>query len=182
MKQLLAISLLIIHLFNLSGYAFVFQYLQHRSDAQLAQQIEKGSYNRSTLTILKVPMQLPYGNDWAEFERVDGAIEIDGVHYTYVERKISRDTVYLACLPNEGRAKLSKAKTDFAQAVNTIPESKQKQNELSKKGLFGLEYSDPSYYYQFATAATAAISQSSFLLFHAAPIYLPAPFSPPDLA
>ncbi len=128
MKKLTAILLVIIFAFNLFGYRFVVDYLQHRADVQLEARLDKNLYDESQLLELKVPIHLPYQTSWSSFERYDGEIELNGTLYKYVERKVSNDTLYLKCLPNTKKMHLENAKDDFFKNTNDLA-----QNTSSKK-------------------------------------------------
>lgn len=175
--------MLSIHLFNFIGYSVVFRYLMARSDSRINQQIDIGEYDRAALLILKVPMHLPYFTDWKDFERAEGEIEIEGTHYTYVEKKFSNDTLYLACLPNSDKTSLSQAKHSFASEQNATPAGNKKNNEAGiKKGLIGSEYYNASSLTSFANT-TLCIADSYFGYSSSlTSAFLAAPFTPPDMA
>ena len=86
MKKLAAILLVALLFFNWYGYRLITDYMQQRSDAQLEARLDQNDYDESQLIELRVPLNLPYHNDWTEFERYDGEVEIEGVHYKYVKR------------------------------------------------------------------------------------------------
>ena len=82
----------------LFGYRFVADYMQQRSDKQLEAHLDKNNYKESELIELKVPIHLPYQTTWAEFERYDGEVELNGILYKYVKRKVVNDTLVLLCI------------------------------------------------------------------------------------
>ena len=138
MRKIAAILLLVILLFNWVGYRFLSSYLQHRSDRQLEAKLDKNEYNEKDLIEIKVPLHLPYQLNWREFERFDGEIDIEGVHYKYVKRKVYNDSLVLLCVPNTSKQNLEKAKDDYFKVVNDIDPSSQKksdQQNLSFKNL-----------------------------------------------
>ena len=109
-----------IHVFNMGGYRLVFDQMEKKSSFQLVQQLDKEEYDDSQLIEMKVPLPMPYLTNWAEFERYNGEIEISGVHYNYVKRKVQNDTLILLCIPNQGKMKLNSAKEQFFSLVNDI--------------------------------------------------------------
>ncbi len=139
MKKLAAILLLSVHLFNLAGYSLLFQYLINHSDAQLVKQLDSNRYNDKDLVVVKVPLNMPYISDSKDFERVNGQIEMNGVHYNYVKRKVSGDTLYVLCVPNVCKTKLYNAKAFFSKEANDIPTNK-KSAETIKKASAASEY------------------------------------------
>ncbi len=138
MKKLLAITLLIVHLFNLSGYSFLFGYLSEQSTAQLSSRIDRQDYSDSDLVEIKVPLNLPYQSATSDYERFDGEIDLEGQHHHYVKRKVSQDTLYLLCIPNTEKDKLQVAKAEFSKKVNDFEGNG--KNETVKKANFALEY------------------------------------------
>lgn len=82
---------------------------------------------------------MPYISGSGEFERVDGQLEYNGVHYNYVKRKVSRDTLYILCLSNESKTKLCDAKAAYGKEANDLPANK-KGPESVKKISIGAEY------------------------------------------
>jgi hypothetical protein len=120
LKPITAILLLVIHVFNMGGYRIVFTQLEKKASDQLVQQLDKEEYDDSQLIEMKVPLPMPYQTNWADFERYNGEIEISGVHYNYVKRKVQNDTLILLCIPNQGKMKLNSAKEQFFSLVNDI--------------------------------------------------------------
>lgn len=131
--------MLSIHLFNLAGYSLLFQYFISKADLQLVKQLDEKRYNNNDLLEVKVPLNMPYINDTKDFERVDGQLEYKGVHYNYVKRKVTGDTLYMLCLPNVSKTKLYAAKNNYSKEVNDIPTNK-KNTEALKKAGFATEY------------------------------------------
>lgn len=103
-------------------------------------QIDQSNFNENDLVELKVPVNLPYYNSNKNYERVDGEIEFGGIHYNYVKRKISNDTVYLMCLPNHEKTQLYKDKNSYASQANELPNSEKDNNSSVKKKGFSNEY------------------------------------------
>jgi hypothetical protein len=138
LRKIAAILLLVILLFNWVGYRLFSDFLQYRSDVQLEARLDKNDYNEDELVQIKIPLNLPYQLNWKSFERFDGDIDVDGIHYKYVKRKIYNDSLILLCLPNENKQKIEKAKDDYFKIVNDIAPSSQKKsdnNNLSFKNI-----------------------------------------------
>ena len=120
LKQLLTILLLAIHLFNFGGYRLVFDQLEKHSGKTMVQRIDADAYHDQDLVEVRVPINLPYQTSWKEFERYDGEIYMNGVHYNYVKRKIQNDTLILLCLPNTEKTRLMNARETFFSLVNDL--------------------------------------------------------------
>ena len=122
MKKIAAILLILILLFNIVGYKLVFAYLEENATARLEQKIDAGQYDESQLIEIRIPLDLPYYSD-SKYEFCYGETEFNGEHYRYVKRKVSGNTLYLLCLPHREKDNIVAAKTDFAKAVNDIPQN-----------------------------------------------------------
>ena len=120
MKKLAAILLLSVLLFNFFGYRILSDYFQKQNDVALEQRLNNSEYDESQLIEIKVPLDLPYQTNRKEFERFDGEIEVDGIHYKYVKRAVVNDSLVLLCLPNEGKMRLQSARDEFFKLVNDI--------------------------------------------------------------
>ena len=133
MKKFAAILLLGVHLFYLGGYAIVFQYFIHQSDVQIVKQMYDNKFNSAKLIELKVPVNMPTIQDWTEYEHVEGQIQLNNGYYNYFRLKMTRDTMYLICLPNDVKTKLVKANVIMAKNMNDVPMSKKGAVPSSKK-------------------------------------------------
>ena len=126
LKRLAAILLLGILFFNWYGYQLLSAYWQNSSDRRLEASLDKDNFDDSQLISLKIPLTtLSYYNASTRFERVDGQIDIHGVHYKYVKRRIYQDSLELLCIPNMAAMKLQTAKNDFFRQVNDLQQQSQ---------------------------------------------------------
>ena len=128
MKRLAAILFIGVFMFNWLGYRLLTDYLQHRSDTRLEAKLDRNDYDASRLIEMKVPLNIPYQTSSSDFERIDGEIEIDGIHYKYVKRKIENGQLVLLCLPNDTKTKLESAKDDYFKLVNDLQHPSQNKN------------------------------------------------------
>ena len=128
MKKLAAIFLCIIFSFNWFGYRFMYDYVQHKNNRGLEKLFDNDLYDESQLVELKVALNLPYQTNRPVYERVDGEIEVEGILYKYVKRKVANDTLYVMCLPNIQKMHLERSKIDFFKMANDL----QKDNLPSK--------------------------------------------------
>lgn len=125
--------LLGVHLFYLGGYMLVFQYFIHQSDIQIVKEIYDNKVDSQKLLELKVPVNMPTIQDWTEYEHIEGQIQLNNAYYNYVRLKMTRDTMYLICLPNDVKTNLMKANVIMAKNVNDVPLSKKGANIPSTK-------------------------------------------------
>ncbi len=120
MNRPVAILLLALHVFNLGGYQLVFNKASKEASARFISSLDKREYSDDQLIEVKVPVNLPYQSNWSDFERYNGEIEISGVHYNYVKRKMFNDTLILMCIPNAEQMKIASAKDAFFSLVNNL--------------------------------------------------------------
>lgn len=138
MKQAASILLLTLLAFNWVGYRLLSGIIEHRSDLALESKIDNSEYDESTLIELRVPLNAPYlSENSTDFERYYGEIEIDGIHYEYVKRKIFNGELVLLCLPNENKTKIQNSRAEFFKLVNDLNQSSKnkKNNTASTKSL-----------------------------------------------
>lgn len=136
LKQTAAILLLVLLFFNWYGYRLLSDYLQSQSDSRMEAKLDQDDYDPSQLFELRVPLNLPYHNDWKDFERFNGSIEINGVHYKYVKRKIEKGEMVLLCLPNNERQLLQSARDQFFKLVNDLQQPGSPKKSDSNTSVF----------------------------------------------
>jgi len=94
--------------------------MQLHVNVKLEAQLNKNDFDESQLVEIKVPLDLPYQTEWKEFERFDGEMEINGILYKYVKRKVVDGHLVLLCLPNEKKIQLQTARDNFFKLVNDL--------------------------------------------------------------
>ena len=129
MKRLAAILLVGVLFFNWYGYQLLSNYWQDRAERRLEASLDQNNYDESALISFKIPLtSLSYYTSTPGYQRVNGQIDIKGVHYQYVKRRIYGDTLEVLCLPNLTAMKLRTATSDFFRQVNDL----QQQNQGKK--------------------------------------------------
>ena len=182
MRHFIAILLILIHAFNTGGYRILFEQMEKAASVRLVQQLDEEQYQDDQLIELKVPLPMPYQTNWAEFERYDGEIEVAGIHYNYVKRKVWNDTLILLCIPNQGKMKLNSAKEQFFSLVNDISSENRQSPAPSKSSAektITSEYTDHPIGIAFSCPE---IEGSEFMLTHSMipqGAFLKGPFQPP---
>jgi hypothetical protein len=115
--------------FNWCGYRILAFYLEQKAGATLQAQFDKDEYDHSALISVKIPSpNLPYYHSSKEFYDMEGEIEMGGVFYKFVKRRLYNDTLEFLCLPNKEAMNLNIAKNDFYKRVNDL-----QQNNPEKK-------------------------------------------------
>lgn len=132
MKKATALFLIVLFSFNFFGYRLLVDYLQHRASKELELALDHNLYDDAQLVELKVPVNVPYQTDWSLYQRFDGEIEIGGIPYKFVKRKLSGDTLYLMCIPNTKKIHLQKARNNYFALSNDLLQGKSKNSTRSK--------------------------------------------------
>ncbi|QEC68843.1 hypothetical protein FRZ67_16580 [Panacibacter ginsenosidivorans] len=184
MKKIFAILLVAVYLLNLAGYSLLFDYFINCADELMVEELDNGNYNEAALIEIKVPMDLPYGPQQMEYERFDGEIELNGIHYNYVKRKVYNDTLYLFCVPNLSKTQLNNARTAYAGSSSDVtnPASEKKQSEpFAKKITSENECNKPDNEYLIFTAV-ASLQKYQLFSPHLSTCFLDSPEQPPDIS
>lgn len=183
-KQLAAILLIGILFFNWYGYQLLTAYWQQKAENTLVARLDRHDYDDDQLVSIKVPLTtLDYYNSSTSFERVDGQVDINGVHYNYVKRRIFKDSLELLCIPNATATNLQKAKNEFFRQVNDLQQQNQgkKSNNAPTKD-FSKDYTPTAMDITVPAAITNNLSSVTGM--HAAAqlptSYTPTAERPPD--
>jgi hypothetical protein len=92
---------------------------------------------------MRVSLNLPYQNDQAVFERVNGEIEIDGTHYNYVKRRIENGQLVVMCIPNQRKTKIENSRDDYFKLINDLQQNgNAKKTEKSSSTAFKALFSE----------------------------------------
>jgi hypothetical protein len=110
-------------LFNFVGYKFVANYFEFKATNELQESLYNKKYAESDLVSLKFPFVLPYTSNSTEFESIEGNIDINGINYQYVKKRIYKDTLELLCIPNFAKNTIKNAKNNFSNQLNDFASS-----------------------------------------------------------
>ncbi|HLY71955.1 MAG TPA: hypothetical protein VKR53_19610 [Puia sp.] len=184
MKQVASILLLSILFFNWIGYRFFASYMEDKANARLESRLDNDNYDESQLISIKVPANhLAYYNNSKQFERVDGAVEINGIQYQYVKKRLYNDSFEYLCIPNNDVTKLRTARDDFFKLVNDLqqqgPGKKSAPDTNTSKNFLADYYLD-DISYDFCTGSTGAAEKSVFNPTYLAHCCIPVAEQPPD--
>lgn len=185
-KRIAAILLLGIFSFNIFGYRLVANYFEQKSNAQMEVALDENQYRDDQLISIKQPTNLPYYNNEKTFQRINGEIEIAGVHYKYVKVRIYNDSLELMCIPNAGKMSIEAAKADFSRLAadfqqSTSAEKKSQSDSKNLQKTLG-EYEEM---YMAANSALTTSPYPSFISFSSPfvkDLFLKTPEHPPDVA
>lgn len=116
MRKLIAIFFTLVLLFCTGGYHLVIGLLQQQADRNLESLLDEDVYNEAALIEVRMPLNMPYQQRYTGYERHYGNVEIDGITYTYVKKKIEGDVVVFQCIPNIPRQQLKNMRFDLTRA------------------------------------------------------------------
>jgi hypothetical protein len=159
----------------------LFDYFISQTNEHTLQKLDKGNYKDSELIEISIPLNLPYYTSWNEYERYDGEIELNKVHYNFVKRKVVNDTLYLLCLPNEIKTELYKAKNEFAakESGNTPSSSKKGYESFGKKNI---ETENNHQHFQYSLIAISTNTwQHTIFAARLTSCYISSPAKPPEI-
>jgi hypothetical protein len=158
--------------------------MQQKLNDQLEVGLDNNAYNESQLVELKIPMHLPYQTSWSSYQRYNGEIEINGMLYKYVKRKLSNDTLFLMCIANTKKMRLQTAKDDYFKISNDLMQNNSSKKSDNSKSVFknlAGEYDQ----YSFVLTITPACRQQNCWLPISSQNLLSSPHispeQPPDL-
>lgn len=142
MKKFAAILLLGIFSFNIFGYKIVAYLIESRQNARIEKALDKNDYDDASLISIKQKTNLPYYNNSAEFQRIDGEIVINGVYYKYVKCRIYNDSLELLCIPNASKMSIQKSKIEFSKMMADAQQNDAKKKSQSDSKSFHKYISD----------------------------------------
>jgi hypothetical protein len=119
LRKSAVILLLGVMLFNWFGYRLIISCMQNKADKEMEARLDDASYDPTSLISVKVPVTtLSYYTSSAQFERVDGSIEIGGIAYNYVMRRLYNDSLEVLCIPNRTAMQLKAFENEFLKSIN----------------------------------------------------------------
>jgi hypothetical protein len=117
----------------------LFQYFIYQSNKFNEEQISKNLYKASDLVEIKIPVNLPEITNWDSYQRISGTIQLQENWYNYVKLKMTRDTLFVMCVPNYKTTRLINANIICAREVSEAPLNAKKQ-ALPIKGVAIFNY------------------------------------------
>jgi len=183
-KKIASILLLAVLFFNWVGYKFFASYMEDKANARLEAQFDNNSYDESALISIKIPAaHFAYYSNSKQFERVDGEIELNGIQYKYVKKRLYNDSLEYLCIPNNDVTKLRTAKDEFFKLVNDLQHNG--QGKKSSPHSSNSKNFTPDYYldndsYHFNAFINSFSERSSSGLSYILHCYIPVAEQPPE--
>ena len=153
--------------------------MQDKMDAVMVARLDKGYYHEEELVTVKTPIHLPYQTSWKEFERVDGDINLNGIKYKYVKRKLVNDTMVYLCIPHEEKTQFEAKANDFFGKTNDLPGGDtNKKTEVIKQMLTDFDLNEQ---YKFSILISTSASFGGSPNVNCPQHYMPMHGQPPDI-
>jgi hypothetical protein len=155
------------------------EYMQQKSAALLESKLDREQYKDEDLISIKAATNLPYYTNSKSYERAYGSVEINGVEYEYVKRRVYQDTLELLCIPNKAKTHLQTAKNEFFKISADLSSSQQQKKTTS------LKISLPDFYQDIQSFSLNAFSTNTSTYFSFNTAFIKADYSsrteqPPD--
>src|ERR1700744_5809789 len=93
-------------MFIICGHLALYQYAVYQSDKLFNDMISKNMYNIHDLVEIKVPQHIGTIQNWRVYERINGQVQFKNTCYNYVKLRLTKDTIYLICIPNYEKTRL----------------------------------------------------------------------------
>jgi hypothetical protein len=169
MKKIAAILLLGILTFNWFGYQLYIAIIENSENNKLQARLDENNYDESELISIKISaIDLPYYTNSKLFERVDGCVEINGVQYRYVKRRMFHNCLEFLCIPNKAAMSLQTAKENYFKSVNDIQAGTQTKKsgsqQFSSKNLSCELYFANNYAFGNSSAPSLSILPAHFMV------------------
>jgi len=142
MKKLATILLMSILLINWYGYRIVAEYFENRVADEMQAELDNDHYSEADLVTIKVPLSLPYISNYQNYEKMEGNIQVNGVSYQYVKRRVFNDTLELKCIPNTAKTIIRNARDEFSKLANdfvNLSASKKTSNSHNHNFKFAIQ-------------------------------------------
>jgi hypothetical protein len=121
LRKIAAILLCGIFAFNWVGYRFLTGMMEEDATRRLDARLDRQQYSEDQMITIRVPItNLAYYNNSARYERSSGQIEINGVPYRYVKRRIYHDSLEMMCIPNQVALQLRQSGKNYFNGVNDL--------------------------------------------------------------
>jgi hypothetical protein len=179
LKKLIAITLLIIHLFSTGRQLTYYEYLAYQSDKLFNEQIDKNNYNINDLSEIRIPANMPTITDWKNYINLMGRIQFGETAYNYVKVRMTRTAIYLVCIPNYATTHLLNQNIINARQIPDIPVPKKDHLPIGKANF--TTYNHQTLSYRFLTHSVTIPKPVIFIQFFLPDACIAGPGRPPDL-
>ena len=167
-------------MFTICGHVMLYQYFVYRSDKLFNEQISKNLYNVNDLVQIKVPIHTSILQNWNSFERINGQVQFKNTCYNYVKLKLTRDTIYLMCVPNYEKTRLVNQNIINASQIADIPVNKKDHVPFGKTTDLG-NYNYTIILYNFSAPVITLKVNNKALCYITLHHFIAIPHQPPKM-
>ena len=167
-------------MFTICGHLLLYQFFVYRSDKLFNDRIGKNMYNVHDLVLIKVPSHTGVTQSWNYFEKINGQIRFKNTCYNYVKLKLTRDTIYLMCIPNYEKTMLFNQNIINASHIADIPVNKKDHVPFGKTIDLG-KYNYPNLLFKFSPPFITLQANINTRCFNPTVRYLIIPHQPPKM-
>lgn len=121
MRRLATIFLLGVFLFNALGFYGILVGLKWKNAREMSQLLSASDDVLPTRTF-KVPLNIPYGVDSKDYEKVEGEFQFEGETYRLVKQRYLRDTLELVVVKDVKSQEINQALADYVKTFTDKPE------------------------------------------------------------
>jgi hypothetical protein len=158
-----------------------FSWADNVADRQMIAKLDNSNYDEGDLRQIKFALNMPYVVANKNYERCDGQVEFNGIQYNYVKRMIKNDTLYLYCIPNDQRTKISDNKNEYAKQNADNQQGKTSEQPALKKINSLIEFNARSLSFSFDTHGSSSNKTVAFNNYTIQKGFTLKPIQPPDL-
>jgi hypothetical protein len=135
LKKAAAILLSALLLFNWVGYSFLTHWMEDSLTSSLDARIDGHELDESQLISVKIPAgHVSLYTNTRAFARAVGQVEVNGVHYQFVKKRLYNDSLEFICVPNQDVTRLQLAKNDFLKQVADLQQAKKSKASNTYSG------------------------------------------------
>lgn len=172
--------MLVALMFNIGGYMLLFQYFIKHADNFANEQISKGLYKPDELVEIKIPVSLPKIQEQSDFQAIAGQVKLQDNDYNYVAIKMTRDTMYLMCIPNYEKTRLISENIITAKNISDSPLAQKSHLPVAKKAAIDNIYNMPVALFNMEVNSPALQKPDTDLTQQIQTPHLIAPAQPPE--
>jgi hypothetical protein len=162
------------------GYYGVFLGMQYRNTLSMVRILDAHQYDDAQTVTIKIPVAIPYMTDNAEFQRVDGRFDYQGVHYRLVKQKYAGDTLFVVCVRDHENERISQALSKYVKTFTDNGSDQQKHTKITLS--FIKDYVGQSFCLSTLTAGWQIDIARYALDSNLIPTFTPAVVHPPERA
>lgn len=163
----------------MGGYHMLYQYFIYQSDKVMNEHIAKNQYNIHELVQVKIPVSMPGIYSETAYQSISGQIQFREGCYNYVKLKLTKDTMFVMCVPNYEKTRLVSSNIICAKQLADLPASKHDNLPSIKKSGQDI-YNFETFNFYLNSTVTNLQSFTVFKVINSKKGMTKTPFLPPE--